>query len=201
MSDDDRSPEISPSQTGAGQYEKKEKKKIFLFAIAVVVVLLAIYVFTVVGESNAAEENEQQDIRQIVNDYSTDKLTAEAASINSEELVVTSEGKDVSYDLPEDDFFVSIAPFVETSHPCAVHSLTGCQGEMIEEEFDVYIEDTEGNVIVDEAMESFSNGFIDLWLPRNETYHITISHNGKKAESELSTFEGDNTCITTMQLM
>ena len=78
--------------------------------------------------------------------------------------------------------------------------MTGCQGEMAEEEFDVYIEDTEGNLILDETLKSQSNGFIDLWLPRDKTYRITIVHDGKTVKSEFSTFENDSTCITTMQL-
>jgi len=72
---------------------------------------------------------------------------------------------------------------------------------MIEEEFNVYIEDMEGNVIVDEMLKSHANGFIDLWLPRDKTYRTTIAHDGKIVESEFSTFENDDTCITTMQLM
>ena len=78
--------------------------------------------------------------------------------------------------------------------------MTGCQGEMVEEEFDVYIEDTEGNLILDETLKSQSNGFIDLWLPRDKTYRITIAHDGKTVKSEFSTFKNDDTCITTMQL-
>ncbi len=70
----------------------------------------------------------------------------------------------------------------------------------MEKEFDVYIEDVENNVILDETLKSQSNGFIDLWLPRDKTYQITITHDGKKVESEFSTFENDGTCITTMQL-
>ncbi|SES06777.1 hypothetical protein SAMN05518684_107104 [Salipaludibacillus aurantiacus] len=53
---------------------------------------------------------------------------------------------------------------------------------------------------VDETIQSPPNGFIDLWLPRDKTYHVTIEHDGKTVESEISTFEGDDTCITTMQL-
>jgi hypothetical protein len=78
--------------------------------------------------------------------------------------------------------------------------LTGCQGELVEEEFAVYIEDTEGNLILDETLKSQSNGFIDLWLPRDKTYRIKIVQDGKTVESEFSTFENDGTCITTMQL-
>lgn len=71
---------------------------------------------------------------------------------------------------------------------------------MVNKEFEVYIEDMEGNVVIDKTMRSQSNGFIDLWLPRNKEYRITISNEEKTAESELSTYEGDITCITTMQL-
>lgn len=78
--------------------------------------------------------------------------------------------------------------------------MTGCQGELVEKEFEVYIKDTEGNVIINETIKSQSNGFIDLWLPRNKTYQVQINHDGKIVESEISTFEGNNTCITTMQL-
>ncbi len=49
-------------------------------------------------------------------------------------------------------------------------------------------------------MKSQANGFIDFWLPRDKTYLVKISHNGKAVETEISTFKGDNTCIITMQL-
>jgi hypothetical protein len=78
--------------------------------------------------------------------------------------------------------------------------LTGCQGELVEEEFDVFIEDMEGNVIIDEKVKSQTNGFIDLWLPRDKAFQIKIEHDGKVSESEISTFENDGTCITNMQL-
>lgn len=79
--------------------------------------------------------------------------------------------------------------------------MTGCQGELVNEDFNVYIEDMDGNVILDKEMKSQPNGFIDLWLPRDKKYKTKIEHGDKVVEGELSTFEGDNTCITTMQLM
>lgn len=72
---------------------------------------------------------------------------------------------------------------------------------MVEEEFNVYIEDMDGKVVVDKTLKSQPNGFIDLWLPRDQKYQVTIEHNGKQVESEISTYENDATCITTMQLM
>ena len=53
---------------------------------------------------------------------------------------------------------------------------------------------------MDETMTSLENGFIDLWLPRDKNFQVKITHNGKTVESNISTFEDDNTCITTMQL-
>src|SRR5699024_9754641 len=135
--------------------------------------------------------------------YSTKVSNDEvSASITSEELIVTdAKDKETTYDLPEDEFFVSIAPFVQETHPCSIHSLTGCQGELAEKEFDVFIEDEDGNIIIDEKLTSLKNGFIDLWLPRDKNFHVKIQYDSKTVESEISTFEGDNTCITTMQLI
>jgi hypothetical protein len=78
--------------------------------------------------------------------------------------------------------------------------LTGCQGELAEKKFDVTIVDETGQVILDEEVVSQANGFFDLWLPRDQTYRVKIEHDGKVVESEISTFEKDGTCITTMQL-
>lgn len=148
-----------------------------------------------------SQADSEVDVKQLVNDYTTRKAEAASASITSSELIVTGEDKEVTtYDLPEDEFFVSIAPFDKVTHPCDIHSLTGCQGELVEEDFNVLIKDSAGNVILDEIKTTETNGFIDLWLPRDETFTVTISQDGKETTSEITTFDGDNTCITTMQL-
>ena len=172
-------------------------KKALLATVGLLFMLIA-----TACSGNSSEEIAEQDIKDMVEEYSVGSFEGVSASITSQELIVTNTNlKQITYDLPEDEFFVSIAPFVKTTHPCAIHSLTGCQGELVEQKFDVYIQDEEGNVIIDESMESLANGFIDFWLPRNKTFQVKIEHNGKTAMSEISTFEGDNTCITTMQLM
>ncbi|HEY4550031.1 MAG TPA: CueP family metal-binding protein [Bacillus sp. (in: firmicutes)] len=179
--------------------------KLKTYAIFAVTILVAVVLAACSGEStngeSASKVNDTQDIKKLVSEYSLGNIENQSASITSQQLIVTESKKSKQvYDLPENDFFVSIAPYINKTHPCTIHSLTGCQGEMVEEDFDVYIEDTEGNLILDETLKSESNGFIDLWLLRDKTYHITITHDGKTVESEFSTFESDNTCITTMQL-
>lgn len=170
-------------------------KKTLLAVIGLILILVVV----ACGE-NTTNISEAQDIKEMVQDFSLGNFENVSASITSEKLIVTDNNKETTYDLPPDEFFVSIAPYINTTHPCANHSLTSCQGELVEEEFDVFIQDDDGNVVVDQKMTSLANGFIDLWLPRDKTYQVKINYEGKISEAEISTFEGDNTCITTMQL-
>ncbi|WP_248548243.1 CueP family metal-binding protein [Paenibacillus sp. FSL R10-2796] len=176
-------------------------KRNILVVSGAAVVALGAYLLLGGIDKDTPSAQDTTDIKQLVQEYSSSSLENLSASITSEQLIVTdSNNKEKTYDLPKDEFFVSIAPYVENTHPCATHSLTGCQGELTDDEFKVYIEDSEGNVIVDQEMKSLSNGFIDLWLPRDKKYNVTIEQDGKAAKSELSTFKSDNTCVTTMQL-
>lgn len=69
------------------------------------------------GESTTIEAPD--DIKELVNDYSTGaKTDVQSASITGTELIVTEEDEsETIYDLPEDEFFVSIAPFINETHP------------------------------------------------------------------------------------
>ena len=151
--------------------------------------------------NDSSDGSEAKDTKEKVHEYSVGSFEDDVtASITSHELIVNDNGKETTFDLPSDEFFVSIAPFVENTHPCAIHSLTGCQGELVEKDFNVHIQDEDGEVVVDETITSLENGFIDLWLPRDKNFQVKITHDDKTVESQISTFEGDNTCITTMQL-
>lgn len=169
----------------------------------IVLALFSIILLTACGSNDNVKEVKQvDDVRAIVDEYSAGNFTDDhSASISATELIITNndESQEV-YDLPDDDFFVSIAPFINETHPCDIHSLTGCQGELVDADFDIYIENESGEIIVNDTINSGENGFVDLWLPRDESYTVTVDYDGKSVESELSTFEQDGTCITTMQL-
>lgn len=168
--------------------------------------LLACSMLVLTACSNDNKEAEkdlsaEKDIVELVEEYSTGDFENLQASITSTELIVTyDDEKEEKYQLPEDKFFISIAPYEEVTHPCTNHSLTGCQGEMVKETFEVEIVDSNGNIVLDETMETMENGFIDLWLPRNDEYVVKINYEGKTAEEIISTYKDDRTCITTMQL-
>ncbi len=163
--------------------------------------LMTLLLMACSSNSEDSDSINKGDIKELVQAYTVDELEAESASITSTELIVKEEGESEKiYELPSDEFFVSIAPFINETHPCEVHSLTGCQGELVEEEFDVTIKDSSGETILDETKKTEKNGFIDLWLPRDDVYDVKITQDGKVTESEISTFEKDQTCITTMHL-
>lgn len=70
------------------------------------------------NEEASVKENEVENVKQLISDYSTGKKKNESASITSQHLIVEkSDGKEITYDLPEEEFFVSIAPYINQTHP------------------------------------------------------------------------------------
>lgn len=174
--------------------DEKEKEKEETSAVTVIGK-------TIQEESGPPASEETADIKALVNSYSANKETDEKASITSRQLIVTAnDGNESVYELPKNEFFVSIAPYINETHPCKDHSLTGCQGELVEKEMTVFIENEKGKVLLNEKLTTLKNGFIDLWLPRNEAFNVKIAYEGKSVEGEITTFDEDGTCITTLQL-
>lgn len=163
--------------------------------------MVLLMLLAVIGLLSACsgDDNATVDIKEYVADLSGSN-TVESASIDDRKLMVNSNGNEETFKLPDDEFFVSIAPYLTYTHPCSVHSLTGCQGEMTEVPVQVLITDDDGSKHIDEEITTLHNGFIDLWLPRDRNYTIEMSYKGKSVTGEFSTFEGDSTCLTDFRL-
>jgi len=177
--------------------------------IASIVALSTLTLALIIGMTTNTGESEENttgfrgynDIKDLVDAYSMGEITDSVASITSHEIHVFDNDEDtIVYNYQDEDFFVSIAPFIHQTHPCKTHALGSCQGELPKEEFEVRIENDKGDIITDETIASKPNGFIDLWLPRDNTYTITLTYDDKTVTGEITTFKGDDTCITTMQL-
>lgn len=94
------------------------KFKILAVSLLASIVLAACGGGESANEGNATKENETPNIKELVNDYSVGNIEDQTASITSQELIVTdSNGKETAYNLPEEEFFVSIAPYVNETHP------------------------------------------------------------------------------------
>lgn len=180
-------------------------RKLVITVAGVIIIALGIFVIGGTEQPSTTEATPSSvtsNIKQLVQDLSTGKASAQSASITSDQLTVTeSDNQKVTYDLPKNEFFLSIAPYINQTHPCTIHNLTGCQGELKDQPFQMTIVDQDGKVVFkNKEMTSQDNGFIDLWLPRDNTYQVTVNYEGKSATSEVSTFENDDTCVATMQL-
>ena len=122
------------------------------------------------------------------------------ASVRVDELVLSDEDDEMIVDLPEDRFYLSVAPYVETTHDCFYHSLTTCKGELGGEDVQVTVTDDAGEVLVDEEVTTFDNGFVGFWLPRDVSGTLDVEYDGKTATTDFGTSEDDPTCLTTLQL-
>ena len=89
---------------------------IFAFTLLVAVVLVACGGRST-NEENATKTSETQDVKKLVNEYSDGNIENQSASITSQQLIVTESNKNqLVYDLPKNDFFVSIAPYINKTH-------------------------------------------------------------------------------------
>lgn len=122
------------------------------------------------------------------------------ASVRTDELVVSDGTRDVVVPLPEDVFYVSVAPYVSATHDCFYHSLTTCQGELSNEPVDVTITSSTGEVLHDGQVTTFDNGFVGFWLPRGAEGTIELDHEGRTGTHTFSTDADAPTCVTTAQL-
>lgn len=146
------------------------------------------------------------DVRQVIERLDTmpvaDRPTDLLASVQPEALVLTDDQeRETRLRLPEDEVYISIAPYRDQTHDCYFHSLTTCLGELASEEVQVTLTGADGEVIIDEARRTYDNGFIGLWVPRDTEVTLTIEHEGQEANARISTMSDDDpTCITTMRL-
>jgi hypothetical protein len=126
------------------------------------------------------------------------------ASVRPGELLLSQVGSDepTVVDLADDEFYLSVAPYLEQTHDCYFHSLTTCRGELAGEAVHVTITDrATGEVLVDEPTETFDNGFVGFWLPSGIDATITVEYEGLSASQDISTGADDPTCLTTLRLV
>ena len=146
------------------------------------------------------------DAPQIINTLDTmpvaDRPNDLIASVQPTELVLTSGDESLeTIPIPEDQFYLSVAPYNTSTHPCQFHSLTTCRGEMATEEVHVTVTDTAtGDILIDEPRTTYDNGFLGFWLPRDITATLTIDYDDKSATVPIATGDLDLTCLTTMRL-
>lgn len=122
------------------------------------------------------------------------------ASVTPDQLVLASETEEIALTLPDDSFYLSIAPFVHQTHECHYHSLTTCVGELGDQEIHLKVTDDAGEVLVDEQRTTFNNGFVGVWVPAGSSGTIEITHEDMTGTTDFSTGDASATCITDLRL-
>ena len=123
------------------------------------------------------------------------------ASVRVDALLLSAGDEEVSLPLPTDEFHLSVAPYLDTTHECFYHSLTTCVGELGDAELHVTItDDADGAVLIDEDVTTYNNGFFDVTLPPDRDITLTITDGEHTAEVPLGTRVDDPTCVTSIQL-
>src|SRR5699024_12831260 len=111
-----------------------------------VIILVAFTLLAACNDQNDPKElntnASTQNVKELVNEYSLGNFTdEETASITSTQLIVTDrKDNEAIYELPEDEFFVSIAPFINETHTCTNHSFTVCHSEITIDDICIYFE-------------------------------------------------------------
>ena len=129
-----------------------------------------------------------------------DRPTELMASVRVDQLQLSDDRGKLALKLPEDRFYLSVAPYVEGTHECFYHSLTTCTGELGGEEVSVSITDDEGRVLAEGDNMLFANGFTGFWLPRDVRGTVRVAYDGRVGSTEFSTDEDSATCLTTLRL-
>ncbi|HLS02827.1 MAG TPA: CueP family metal-binding protein [Beutenbergiaceae bacterium] len=129
-----------------------------------------------------------------------DRPTDLMASVMPEHVALSSQDTAFEMALPDDTFYLSIAPYVTQMHECYYHSLTTCEGELSNASVHVKIVDETGEVLVEEDTTTFDNGFVGVWVPRDTAGTIEISYNGMTGTTEFVATDGGATCITDLRL-
>jgi hypothetical protein len=95
-------------------------------------------------------------------------------------------------------FFISVGPYQNETHRCYYHTL-GCEAELKNEQLSYIIQDVDGSFILQGEGNTGINGFLDLYLPLNKIYRISINVKGLEGEATITTFPESLSCITTLK--
>jgi len=186
---------------------KKSQRLIIALVVAALVISAGAFLLNRPGSTAEAAFLEQHGLGGLTVEEIVTKLdstTADpeglSASITSEQLILNDGAREVKLALPADKFYLSFAPYITNTHPCATHSLISCQGELVGEELQAIITDADGKELVNSTFTTMENGFVGVWLPRDITATVSVLYDGMTAQASIDTAKGSNTCLTTLQL-
>lgn len=185
----------------AMNYLKKNKSLLIQVCILIIIGIIVLFINQPKVEKGLLEKYGLNGLSVEDMVLRLDSITNESpgfkASITGTKLIMKEKEESIEYDIPIEKFYLSFAPYINVIHPCGTHSLMSCRGELINETFEIQIIDKNDNVIYSGLNTSMNNGFIGLWLPKGIEANLVIKYQDLSIETEITTYEDDDTCLTT----
>jgi len=144
--------------------------------------------------------SDPQEIVEVLDQTNDDRDQGIVGSVRFDHVVFTTNDGETEIALPDDVFYLALAPYVDQTHDCYYHNLASCQGELVGEDIDVTITSSDGEVLVDETVTTYDNGFVGFSLPRDIEGTIEVAFDGRSVTAPIATGPEDPTCVTTLQL-
>lgn len=141
-----------------------------------------------------------QQIVETLDAATADRDEGPIGSVRPSEVVLGDGDQEVVLPLPADAFYLALAPYRDQTHDCFNHNLATCSGELAGEVLTVTVVDDAGATLVDREVTTHANGFAGIWLPRDITATLTVSHAGEAVSTPIATGADDPTCLTTLKL-
>jgi len=144
-----------------------------------------------------------EEVVEVLDATHEDRHRGLAGSVTADQVLLAGQGgqgDQVALDVPEDRFYLAVAPYETTTHDCFHHSLSGCQGELVDTPVRITVTDPDGVILVDEERTTYANGFVGLWLPAGIEATLEVQANGKSATTPIATGAQDPTCLTGLRL-
>lgn len=130
-----------------------------------------------------------------------DEAAGFQASVTTTKLVLSDQTGTFRFDIPKALFYLSIAPYVEQTHPCGNHSLVSCTGELQGVAFHFVLTDrATGEILYEGERISSAKGFVGFWVPSGVDVEIQVHSAFGSASANVSTDVSDGTCLTTVML-
>jgi hypothetical protein len=162
------------------------------FVIFIVLLLLA----------NDSSRNQDslfdEDVRTVIYNLENNHYQGDIrASINHEEIKVIKNNQEYLIDLPSDLFYIAFAPYINETHDCFNHNLTGCLGEIINQDIEVTVYNEDEDIIETKIMNTGQDGFIGLYLSSETNYRVNVQFNDMESSFITNLYQ---TCYTEVKL-
>ncbi len=181
-------------------------KKIIAALGALLLVVVVFFSFQNKQQADLIKEYEldqlnQEQLIEEMEEYAFNNPNSELSGAVFGDRIELSDSKNSqTIELEGDMFYLSVAPYETSTHSWTNHSLTGCRGELVEEEMEVVVVTEDGKEIYRETQKTHRNGFTGVWLPREIKGNMTVNYKGLSSTVPIETYKNSNTCYTNLEL-